>query len=193
VDDPAPIMASILLRRLAKNCCLDQHRSLPLTTIWWEHTRGISDDRSLDNDGCNRISGASSILISDTQKSEVLILQRRQELLSLSSGKWRMWEEVWLDRLEEIIKFNYKHGRLPIRGAKDKKELSSAQWMNNQRTSRKIPLLSDPSWGSWIDNQRKAYRAWKEPEKYKPVTNCMDEERAAKLEAVPGWKWNIRD
>jgi hypothetical protein len=126
-------MASILLRRLAKNCCLDQHRSLPLTTIWWEHTRGISDDRPLGNDDYNHISGASSNLISDTQKSKLLIVERRRrELLSLSTGKWRMWEEVWLDRLEDIIQFYYKNGTLPSRGAKDKIELSSATWMNNQ-------------------------------------------------------------
>jgi hypothetical protein len=61
----------------------------------------------------------------------------------------------------------------------------------------KIPLLSDPSCGSWIDNQRKAYRAWKareiadETDKYKPVNSNMDQERAAKLELIPGWKWNF--
>jgi hypothetical protein len=240
-------MASVLLRRLSKKSCLDHHRSLPLTTIWWEHTRNISDDRSLGKADYNRISGASSTLISDTQKSELLIVERRRrELLSLSSGKWRMWEEVWLDRLEEIIKFYYKHGRLPSRGAKDKIELSSATWMHHQRTSKrcldegkpskgkmtperiatlecmswwvwdaqeaawqsqfedlkayvqtygKIPSRSDPSCGFWVDTQRMAYRAWKaresgeETDKYKSNTSNMGEERASKLESIPGWSW----
>ena len=129
-----------------KKCCLDHHRSLPLTTIWWEHTRNISDDRSLGNGDYNRISGASSTLISDTQKSELLIVERRRrELLSLSSGKWRMWEEVWLDRVEEIIKLYYTHGRLPKHGAKDKRELRSAQWMNTQRTSKRYLDEGKPS------------------------------------------------
>ena len=41
----------------------------------------------------------------------------------------------------------------------------------------------------------KASRARSEGEtdKYPGVNNYMDEERAAKLEAVPRWKWDMRD
>ncbi len=86
---------------------------------------------------------------------------------------WNAQEAAWQSQFEELKAYVQKHG--------------------------KIPLLSDPSCGSWIDNQRNIYRAWKicgsgeDTDKYKDVRNYMDEERAAKLTAVPGWKWDMRD
>jgi len=61
-----------------------------------------------------------------------------------------------------------------------------------------MPPPSHPTLGVWVNNQRSAYRAWKarlhgETEKYKEVKNYMDEDRAKKLQSIPGWRWGKRD
>ena len=53
-----------------------------------------------------------------------------------------------------------------------------------------LPPQSHPSLGSWINNQRVAYKAWKAG---KPCSATMDDERAAALEAVKGWTWDGAD
>jgi hypothetical protein len=63
-------------------------------------------------------------------------------------------------------------------------------------THNKLPPQSHPTLGYWIKTQRTAYKAWQarvhgETEKYKNGTHYMDEERAKKLELVPGWKWEM--
>ncbi|KAL4519349.1 hypothetical protein Ndes2526A_g00438 [Nannochloris sp. 'desiccata'] len=62
----------------------------------------------------------------------------------------------------------------------------------------RIPPRSHPTLGSWVSTQRTAYKAWQarlhgETEKYKGVKEYMDQERARKLQLVPGWKWDMRD
>ena len=61
------------------------------------------------------------------------------------------------------------------------------------QTHGKIPSRSDPNCGFWVNRQRHAYRAWKEPEKYKPVSSTMNQERASKLESIPGWSWEPQE
>jgi hypothetical protein len=90
----------------------------------------------------------------------------------LESMSWWVWdalEAAWESQFEELQEYVKKQGE--------------------------IPPVSHPTLGDWIDNQRSAYRAWQgrlngETEKYQGVNHIMTEERAAKLESVPGWLWD---
>ena len=92
----------------------------------------------------------------------------------LESMSWWVWdalEAAWESKFAELEKYVAKYGE--------------------------IPPVSHPTLGNWVDRQRIARRAWKarsdgEIDKYRNVTHYMDEERARKLEKVPGWKWDMR-
>jgi len=93
-------------------------------------------------------------------------------LESMSWWSWDAHEDAWQSNFEELVDYE-------------------------KRTSE-IPPQSHPTLGYWINDQRRAYRARKacpngEIEKYKGVTNYMDEERARKLESIPSWQWDMRD
>ena len=66
--------------------------------------------------------------------------------------------------------------------------------LNYVRQLNKIPSRSHPTLGKWVTTQRQAYRAWQarlngEMDKYSSVAYYMDEERATKLDSLPGWSW----
>jgi len=91
-------------------------------------------------------------------------------LESMSWWIWDAYEAAWQEKFEELV--------------------------DSVNETGEIPPQSHPTLGYWVNNQRVAHRAWKGhrsggAEKYKSVTNCMDEERAKKLETVPGWKWEM--
>ena len=96
--------------------------------------------------------------------------ERAAKLDSLPGWSWEPYEAAWEAKFKELVEYVHEH--------------------------KKIPPVSHSTLGYWVNNQRIAYQAWKarsneEAENYRTVTHYMDEKRAAKLEAVPGWKLNI--
>ncbi len=91
--------------------------------------------------------------------------ERAAKLESIPGWSWEPQEDAWAEKYQELLEYVEKHNKIPSR--------------------------SHPTLGFWVRDQRQAYRAWKEPEKYKSVNRYMDEERAAKLESIPGWKWDM--
>jgi hypothetical protein len=96
--------------------------------------------------------------------------ERIATLQSMSWWIWDAWEAAWQSSFDEIV--DYVKSKVG-----------------------EIPSQSHPNLGKWVDTQRTAYKAWQarlhgETEKYKDVTHYMDEERARKLESIPGWSWD---
>jgi hypothetical protein len=257
-------MALVLLQRqflFANTISHDQHQSLPLPSLRWQQNRRISGAISRRNRICI-FATRDLFAFGETTpyEEELLIVQRRRDELELlleahneeallrsryTKGDIR-YDLKWLDRLEDVITFYHKEGRLPVEGNKGTPEHSLAKWIHRQRNAKhcrdlgkpsrqkmtperiailesmpwwvwdafeaaweakfeelqeyvkkhgEIPSPSHPTLGDWVNNQRTAYRAWQarlsgETEKYQDVTNIMTEERAAKLESVPGWSWD---
>jgi hypothetical protein len=62
-------------------------------------------------------------------------LRRRQHVESFWSGNDRRYEVIWLGRLEEVVQFYYKHGRLPKCDVEGKEGML-ARWMWDQRKAK---------------------------------------------------------
>jgi hypothetical protein len=97
--------------------------------------------------------------------------ERAAKLESVPGWLWDPREDSWEAKYQELLQYVAKYN--------------------------KIPPVRHPTLGQWVKTQRSAYRAWQgrlngDTEKYQSVTEIMTEERAAKLEAIPGWKWNMR-
>jgi len=243
--------------------CGQRSPLLPLSPLSWQQHRRVFAAVSLRNS--NILCGSSYPYRFGEESSygkELLVVERRRDELEslleacnreafLRSGYSKGsigYEKKWLDKLEMVINFYHKMGRLPKLTAVGE-EGKLAIWIDHQRTAKqcldegklctnkmtperiailesmswwiwdaqeavwqekfeefvdyvkrtgKIPPVSHPTLGVWVSNQRIAHQAWKarlngEIEKYRDVTNCMNEERAGKLESVPGWKWDMRD
>jgi hypothetical protein len=106
------------------------------------------------------------------QGVEVIMTEERAAKLdSVPGWSWDPLEDNWEAKYQELLLYVAQHN--------------------------KIPTQRHPTLGIWVKTQRMAYRAWQarlngETDKYQGVNEIMTEERAAKLESVPGWKWNIR-
>jgi hypothetical protein len=95
--------------------------------------------------------------------------ERARKLESIPAWSWDPIEDNWEANYQELVKYVAKH--------------------------KIIPPQSHPTLGKWVNTQRTGYRAWQarvhgETEKYKDVAYYMDEERARKLESIPGWSWD---
>jgi len=95
--------------------------------------------------------------------------ERIGTLESMSWWSWHPLEDEWQSKFEELVDYVEK--------------------------TDKIPPRSHPALGFWVNNQRQAFKAWQackhgETEKHKDINSNMDEERARKLESVPGWLWD---
>jgi len=96
--------------------------------------------------------------------------ERADRLESIPGWSWDPVEEKWEANYQKVLKYVTKHNR--------------------------IPPKSHPALRCWVNQQCMAYKAWKarlnkETEKYKDVTAIMNEERARKLESIPGWSWDL--
>jgi hypothetical protein len=129
-------MALVLLQRpflFANTISHDQHRSLPLTSLRWQQNRRISGAISHKNSIC--IFATNNLYVfgeTTPYEEELLIVQRRRDELELllepynedafvrsgyTKGDIR-YDLKWLDRLEDVITFYHKEGRLPEKHSK---------------------------------------------------------------------------
>ena len=97
-----------------------------------------------------------------------------ERIVILESMAWWIWDAqqaAWEFNFAELEKYVEKYGEIPLR--------------------------SHPTLGDWVNDQRRARRAWQahrngETDKYKYVAHYMDQERADKLQSLKPWSWEPR-
>jgi hypothetical protein len=144
-------MALVLLQRsllFANTISHDQHQSLPLPSLRWQQNRRISGAMPHRNRICIFATRDLYVFGKTTPyEEELLIVQRRRDELELlleahnrdaflRSGYNKRdisYEKRWLSRLEDVIQFYHKEGRLPERAGciKGTLEYSLAKWIFN--------------------------------------------------------------
>jgi len=180
ISKSATLAFHVLQRPFLANRC-DQRSSLPLSPLSWQQHRRVSTVISLRNKNtvCNSSYSDRFGEESPYEKELSIVERRRDELESLleaynresflrsgyTKGSIIGYEEKWLDKLEIVINFYHKMGRLPKLTAEGE-EHRLAIWMNNQRSAKRC-----------LDEG-------------KPCNNKMTPERIAILESMSWWIWD---
>lgn len=105
-----------------------------------------------------------SWVIRQRADEKILPLARKQLLESLPGWVWDVHDAKWEEGFSELLKFVKKngHSRVSMRSSE-----------NTTQTESGYPLVT------WISYQRSSYR-----------NATLNQERIARLEALPGWTWD---